>query len=173
MATHSSVLAWRIPGMEEPGGLPSMGSHRVGHDWSDLEAAAAQTKCWWVCTCSVTSVMSNSCDSMDHSLPGSLGHRVFPAKILEWVVMPSSKGSSWCRDGAHISCTVGWYFTAEPPGVFMWVKTLAWTCFLRSTGRAQIWSFWIPLFTDRNKGYLKNTAYRKDGVRKTAKTSLG
>ena len=40
MATHSSVLAWRIPGMEEPGGLPSMGSHRVGHDWSDLAAAA-------------------------------------------------------------------------------------------------------------------------------------
>ena len=32
MATHSSVLAWRIPGMEEPGGLPSVGSHRVGHD---------------------------------------------------------------------------------------------------------------------------------------------
>ena len=41
MATHSSVLAWRIPGTEEPGGLPSMGSHRVGHDWSNLAAAAA------------------------------------------------------------------------------------------------------------------------------------
>ena len=40
MATHSSVLAWRIPGTGEPGGLPSMGSHRVGHDWSDLVAAA-------------------------------------------------------------------------------------------------------------------------------------
>ena len=40
MATHSSVLAWRIPGTGEPGGLPSMGSHRVGHDWSDLAAAA-------------------------------------------------------------------------------------------------------------------------------------
>ena len=39
-ATHSSILAWRIPGAEEPGGLPSMGSHRVGHDWSDLAAAA-------------------------------------------------------------------------------------------------------------------------------------
>ena len=39
MATHSSVLAWRIPGMAEPGGLPSMGSHRIGHDWSDLAAA--------------------------------------------------------------------------------------------------------------------------------------
>ena len=41
MATHSSVLAWRIPGTGQPGGLPSMGSHRVGHDWSDLAAAAA------------------------------------------------------------------------------------------------------------------------------------
>ena len=41
MAPHSSVLAWRIPGTPEPGGLPSMGSHRVGHDWSDLAAAAA------------------------------------------------------------------------------------------------------------------------------------
>ena len=41
MATHSSVLALRIPGTEEPGGLPSMGSHRVGHDWSDLAAAVA------------------------------------------------------------------------------------------------------------------------------------
>ena len=41
MATHSSVLAWRIPGTGEPGGLPSMGSHRVRHDWSDLAAAAA------------------------------------------------------------------------------------------------------------------------------------
>ena len=41
MATHSSVLSWRIPGTGEPGGLPSMGSHRVGNDWSDLAAAAA------------------------------------------------------------------------------------------------------------------------------------
>ena len=41
MATHSSVLAWRIPGTGEPGGLPSMGPHRVRHDWSNLEAAAA------------------------------------------------------------------------------------------------------------------------------------
>ena len=41
MATHSSVLAWRITGTGEPGGLPSMGSHRVRHDWSDLAAVAA------------------------------------------------------------------------------------------------------------------------------------
>ena len=42
MATHSSILAWRIPGTEEPGGLPSIGSHRVGHDWCELAAAAAK-----------------------------------------------------------------------------------------------------------------------------------
>ena len=41
MATHSSVLAWRIPGTGEPGGLPSLGSHRVGNGWSDLAAIAA------------------------------------------------------------------------------------------------------------------------------------
>ena len=46
MATHSSVLAWRIPGMVEFGGLLSMGSHRVGHDWSDLAAAAAAKNIW-------------------------------------------------------------------------------------------------------------------------------
>ena len=41
MTTYSSVLAWRIPGTGKPGGLPSMGSHRVGHDGSNLAAAAA------------------------------------------------------------------------------------------------------------------------------------
>ena len=45
MATPSSVLAWRIPGTGESGRLPSMGSHRVGHDWSDLAVAAAG--CIW------------------------------------------------------------------------------------------------------------------------------
>ena len=45
MPTHSSVLAWRIPGTGEPGGLPSMESHRAGHDWSNLAAAAAAN--WW------------------------------------------------------------------------------------------------------------------------------
>ena len=50
MATHSSVLVWRIPGTGESGGLPPMGSHRVGHDWSDLAAAAAwnlERWYWW------------------------------------------------------------------------------------------------------------------------------
>jgi len=57
MATHSSVLAWRIPGTGEPGGLLSMGLHRVGHDWSDLAAAqgpccSSQTSPQIYCVCS-------------------------------------------------------------------------------------------------------------------------
>ena len=48
MATPSRVLAWRIPGTGKPGGLPSGGSHRVGHNWSDLAAAAAASS---LCTC--------------------------------------------------------------------------------------------------------------------------
>ena len=54
MAPQSSTPAWRIPWMEEPGGLPPMGSHRVGHDWNDLAAVAQHTQektClqWQVC----------------------------------------------------------------------------------------------------------------------------
>ena len=49
METHSSVLAWRIPGTAEPGGLPSMGSHRVRHDWSDL-AAVLGLILWSLCS---------------------------------------------------------------------------------------------------------------------------
>ena len=58
MATHSSVLAWRIPGTGEPGGLPSVGSHRVRHDWRDLAAAAAE-------------YISTSCE-----MPGSMKHKL-------------------------------------------------------------------------------------------------
>ena len=59
---HSSILAWRIPGTGKPGGLPSMGSHRVGHDWSDL-AAAARVHCVVVSSlhmCLGTCIMSSS-----------------------------------------------------------------------------------------------------------------
>ena len=72
MATHSSVLAWRIPQTEEPGGLLSVGSHRVGHNWSDLAAAAAapwkkssnKPSC---CCCSVAHSYPTIFDPMDYS----------------------------------------------------------------------------------------------------------
>ena len=55
MATHSSVLAWRIPGMGEPGGLPSVGLNRVGNDWSYLAASGRQQQ-----TCFIRNVENGS-----------------------------------------------------------------------------------------------------------------
>ena len=70
MATHSSVLAWRIPGTGEPGGLPSVGSHRAGHDWSNLAAA-------WVIHLtdfsSVQFIVGFPVGSMVKNLPASAG----------------------------------------------------------------------------------------------------
>ena len=79
MAIHSSILAWRIPGTEEPGGLPSMGSHRVGHDWSDLAAAAA----------SILALVG--CSPYCHK----------ESDMTEWPTL--SQGSGWgCRAGESI-----------------------------------------------------------------------
>ena len=86
MATHSSVLAWRIPGTGEPGGLPSMGSHRVGHDWSDLAAAESI----------ISSLQSLSrvqlCDPMDCSMPGflSITNSQSLPKLMSIELVPSN-----------------------------------------------------------------------------------
>ena len=96
MATHSSILAWRIPGMGEPGGLPSMGSHRVGHDWSDLAAAAALEKTLrvlWTARRSNYSILKEM--SPDYSLEGLTlklnlqysGHLMWRADSLEKTLM--------------------------------------------------------------------------------------
>ena len=60
MATHSSVFAWRIPGTGEPVGLPSVGSHRVGHDWCDLAAAASYPE-----SCSWSSLVTTSDNTLN------------------------------------------------------------------------------------------------------------
>ena len=119
MATHSSTLAWKIPWTEECGRLQSMGWQRIGHDWAtslslqqekniknkenwnriltfannkhDNKQLARNILCTKWCVCSVASVMSDSLRPMDHSLPGSSVHGIFPARILEWVTMFSSK----------------------------------------------------------------------------------
>ena len=87
---HSSVLAWRIPGTAEPGGLPSMGSHRVGYDWSDLTAAAA-----------APALQADFCQ---------LSHKGSP-RILEWVAHFFSSRSSWLRNWTGVSCIAGGFFT--------------------------------------------------------------
>ena len=74
MATHSSVLAWRIPGTEQPGGLPSMGSHRVRHNWSDLAAATAFYAFIPLCIpesniCYRTLSLAHTCLSHSHLTP--------------------------------------------------------------------------------------------------------
>ena len=92
MATHSSVLAWGISGMGEPGRLPSMGSHRVGQDWNDLAAAAAVNK------------LCLLCDPMAWSLPVISVHGNFQARLLEWVAISFSVGSSWRKNGTLVSC---------------------------------------------------------------------
>ena len=100
MATHSSVLAWRIPGTEEPGGLQSMRSHRVGHDWSDLAAAAAAISILFFFNCSIVALpcyISFCCTikwisymythtpsllSLPSPHPTSLGHHKAPSWAL-------------------------------------------------------------------------------------------
>ena len=56
------------------------------------------------------------CNPTDSSLPGSSVRRTFQARILKWVAISSSRGSSQARDQTHVSCIAGGFFTAEPPG---------------------------------------------------------
>ena len=70
-------------------------------------------------TCSVTELCLTLCDPMDYSLPGSSIHGILQARILEWVAMPSSTGSSCPRNRTCVSCSsciAGGFFTTEPPG---------------------------------------------------------
>ena len=90
MALHSSALAWRIPGTAEPGGLLSMESHRVGHDWPDLAATAypltvTSTKTHWQ-----TNSASIHFSSLMWRLPLSPSH----LKGVFWVEMPWSEVKS-------------------------------------------------------------------------------
>ena len=103
MATHSSVLAWRIPGMGEPGRLPSMGLHRVGHDWSHLAAAAADSKNLKIMLFLKHS--GNLSISLIFFLP-SCSYRKFPKSICTWNPEFSSALSSCCeqRSFPHRKC---------------------------------------------------------------------
>ena len=64
MATHSNILAWRIPETEEPSGLPSMGSHRVGQDWNDLAAVAAADLVYIQDSCLTRILSANHCSPL-------------------------------------------------------------------------------------------------------------
>ena len=106
MATHPSVLAWRIPGTGEPDGLPSMGSYKVGHDWSNLAAACI----WYTVVCifvymgtylaaaTAKSLQScpTLCDPIDGGSPlGCPVPGILQARTLEWVTISFSNAWKW------------------------------------------------------------------------------
>ena len=109
MATDSRTLAWKISWMEEPCRLQSMGLQRVRQDWATsllLFSDMLMTLPLMV-ESEVTQLCLTLCDSMDCSLPGSSGHGIFQARVLEWVAISFSRGSSWLRDQTQVSGTVG------------------------------------------------------------------
>ena len=129
MATHSSILAWKIPWTEEPGRLQSMGSHRVGHDWATLlsftftfpyskETKPVNSKGNqpWIFTGRTDAEAPILWPPDVKSQFTGKDHGIFQARILEWVAMPFSKGSSWLRDWTCVSCIAGRFFTTEPTG---------------------------------------------------------
>ena len=125
MATYSSVLAWRIPGTGKPGGLPSLGSHRFGHDWTDLAAAAAilihQTALHSCCSCSVAKSYPTLYDPMNCSTSG------FP--VLDYFLGFAQTQVHWVNDAIQLSYPLS---PPSPPalnlsqyqGLFQWVGSL-------------------------------------------------
>ena len=111
VATHSSILAWRIPWTEEPGRLRSTGSQRVGHDWYDSPHIHLRLQ-QHVCACEsevkVQAAQSclTLCDPMYYTV-----HGILQARILEWVALPFSRGSSQPRDQTQVSRIAGRFFT--------------------------------------------------------------
>ena len=95
MATHSSILSWRIPWTKEPGGLQFTRSQRVGHNWSDL-------------------AYMHTCGGAGRG--GAVNQArilgwILQVRILEWGAIPFSRGSSRSRDGVSILCTTGRFST--------------------------------------------------------------
>ena len=104
MATRSSVLAWRIPGTGEPGGLPSMGSHRIGHDWSHLAAAADDKES----TCNARDPV-RSLYQEDPLEKGMATH----SNILAWRIPWTEEPGSYSPWGQKVSDTTEQLSTAQ------------------------------------------------------------
>ena len=133
MATHSSVLAWRIPGTGQLGGLMSMGSHRVGHDWSDL-AAVWNQGAWFLqlhfsfsgrdCILKFSSLLScvpTLCDPMDCSTPGFPVHH----QLLELAQTHVHRVSDVIQPSYSLLSPSLPAFSLSPnQGLFQWVSSL-------------------------------------------------
>ena len=128
MATHPSI-AWRIPGTGKPGGLPSMGSHRVGHSWSDLAAAAerlTQQICQKMAFCSVWLFTWSHAwhpTILYYSIPTILCFFTDPVRWGWGVCVVSPKGLSL-------------YFWCQVP-----------SCMLACSGDSARWEVWLGQYT--------------------------
>ena len=103
-------------GIEEPGRLQSMRLQRVGHDWVTKYTAQHIHIHVYIVVVKSLSHVGLFHDPMGSSLPGPSVHGISQARILEWVAISISKGSSWPRDWTCISCIAGRFFSSEPPG---------------------------------------------------------
>ena len=93
MATHSRILAWEIPWTEEPGGLQSMGSQRIRHDWAThtfLHTMYTILYTLHTVLVKVTQSCPTLCSHVDCSPPRSSVHGILQARILEWLPFPST-----------------------------------------------------------------------------------
>ena len=149
MATQSNVLAWRIPGTGEPGGLPSMGSHRVGHEWSNFAAAAAG--------CDLASGMGMAISWV--SLRQELLESVWGLLCSPFLVPAFIQ--------AHVEM--------EPVSLGTWVTVIHWATLLTNldTGKEYFWSInyehWIKKIRDvcdlaknRSRGDRKESMCLRD-----------
>ena len=108
-ATHSSILAWRIPWT-----VQSVGSQRVRHGWATftlLHREQSISLFLLKVKVKVAQLCPALCNPMDCSLPGSSVHGILQARILEWVAVPFSGRSSQLRDRTQVSRTTGGFFT--------------------------------------------------------------
>ena len=108
-----------------------------------------------VCVCSVTQSYPTLCDPEDCSLPGSSVHWIFQARMLEWVAISSSRGSSWPRDQTWVSCvscTGGGFFTTEPPGTPLLLQYYCCTHFMDEDTEAREAKWWAEVPDKRAEG---------------------
>ena len=122
MATHSSVLAWRTPGTGEPGGLPSMALHRVGHDWSNLATATAAAHAaelpgkpgWRATVHGVAMRQTQLSDSTQHVQP-NVSAKTHVLMLSNEAALLSRSISRWCGY-AQLCLTLCHPFDHSPPG---------------------------------------------------------
>ena len=143
-SNHSTILAWRIPWTEELGGLQSIGSQRVGHNWSDLAhththkhtfifVPSASTTVLLLCCCSVTKSCPTPCYSMDCSMPGFFVLHYFPEFAQTHVC--------WVNDSIQPSHSLLPYFPpalnlSQHQDLFQWVSS-----FLQVAKVLELWLY--------------------------------